>query len=409
MSDASCTIPTPWCKASKSLRKESPYRVEVYNTINDIRPYVWEQIVPAEKTFLGIDYLSAFEKSIEGNIEFRYLILYKNNQAAGIVVSQIMSFDGANIGLQEGEEQASFFKKLLTRIVNRFSLRILVVGNAFMTGEYAVCFCNKGMDDEEKFELLNHGLQVLVRQEKKNKRLSGVVIKDFFVGNEGPLKHFVDKGYLQITVQPDMILPIDESWHKFDDYLGAMSSKYRVRARQAIKKIQEIEARYMSLEEIEQQFPVMEGLYNQIIGSASFKLAKFDLRHIPVLKRSMGDKFCCLGFYSDQQLVGFISMYENEQGELVAGMMGMDKGLLRSHDLYLNILYCITRCAIERGSTKLVMGRTAMEIKSSLGAEPHDMYIYVRHLSSPVNWVIKPVIRMLTRTPAWHQRTPFKA
>ena len=405
--EGSCTISLPWCK-SNTQSGELPYRAEVYTSITKVNPLLWQKIVPAEKTFMGIPYITAFEQSISNNVGFRYLILYKNGVAVGVAVGQIMSFDGANIGLPEGAENASFSKRLLTSIVNRFSLRLLVLGNAFMTGEYAMHFCDESLEEKERFEILDFGLNVLVKGEKKAKPLSGVVIKDFFVGDEGVVKPFTDKGYLEFMVQPNMILDIAPEWTTFDKYLEAMTSKHRTRAKKALKLMDGIETRMLTEADVAANMPVMEDLYNQIIGTASFKLAKFDLRHVAELKGTMGDSNHCLGYFKDGRMVGFISLYDNEDGECVAGMMGMDKSLLRSHDLYLNILYSIVRFAIDNKSSKLVMGRTAMEIKSSLGAKPHEMYIYSRHLNGFMNSIIKPIMRRLTVTKPWVMRDPFK-
>jgi hypothetical protein len=406
--ESDCTLPLTrsFCTTKKAATNNA-IRIDISTSIAGVNAAAWNAVVPAEKLFLSIDYLKAFEHSTSANIAFRYLLFYKDNSPAGVAIFQILTFDGANMGMEEGAENANFSKKVLTKIVNRFSMRMLVCGNTFMTGEYGLHF-NSSLSTEEQYNLLDAGIKKIVAEEKKAEGLSAVLIKDFFADSKEVAQPFTTQGYLEFKVQPNMILELDHAWKTFDDYLNAMSSKYRVRARKALKMAADIEVRQMSLQEIEQSMPRMIDLYHQIIDTTSFKMATFDLQHIPELKRAFGEEFICLGFYNNEELCGFISLYHQSSGEMVAGMMGMDKGLQKSHDLYLNILYSIVKDSIHYGAKKLVMGRTAMEIKSSLGAVPHNMYLYTRHLGYIRNMMIHPVMRRLTKTKEWHQRTPFK-
>ncbi|MDX2000912.1 MAG: hypothetical protein SFW35_00640 [Chitinophagales bacterium] len=408
MPNSDCSIPIPIKQYyTQSVVATALPEMRIYHSIQEISPYVWEQLAPSSKMLLSIDYLKAFENSLSANVEFRYIVFSMNGSPIGFAIFQILRFDGANIGLEEGAENASWSKRMLTKLVNRFSMCILVCGNAFMTGEYGIHFLNT-VSADEKFRFLDFGIQQIIKAQRKVRPISAVVLKDFFVGHEQAVKPFVEKGYLEFKVQPDMILPIHAEWKTFDGYLNAMTSKYRVRARKAIKMAADIIVREMSLEDIEMAMPLMDNLYHQIIDRSSFKLATFDLRHIPALKAAFPDRLVCLGFYLNGQLCAFISLYEQPDGEMIAGMLGMDRSLQKSHDLYLNILYTVAKTAIEKGANKVVMGRTAMEIKSSLGAEPHDMYVYARHVSNWKNVLLRPIMRRLTETKPWHQRTPFK-
>ncbi|MEM9990948.1 MAG: 8-amino-7-oxononanoate synthase, partial [Bacteroidota bacterium] len=77
--------------------------------------------------------------------------------------------------------------------------------------------------------------------------------------------------------------------------------------------------------------------------------------------------------------------------------------------LYLNMLYDIVRVGIENHMQEICMSRTALEIKSSVGAEPYDLYSYVRFSNSVVNKFSKSIFNYLDTEEDWVQRKPFKA
>jgi hypothetical protein len=52
--------------------------------------------------------------------------------------------------------------------------------------------------------------------------------------------------------------------------------------------------------------------------------------------------------------------------------------------------------------------RTALEIKSSVGAVPCDLSIYLRHRNRISSSVIKFVFEKLTPEEDWQPRSPFK-
>ena len=56
----------------------------------------------------------------------------------------------------------------------------------------------------------------------------------------------------------------------------------------------------------------------------------------------------------------------------------------------------------------LNLSRTALEIKSSVGAEPHDMYVYLKHQNKFVNKLLPSILNRVVPKNSWEQRSPFK-
>jgi hypothetical protein len=55
----------------------------------------------------------------------------------------------------------------------------------------------------------------------------------------------------------------------------------------------------------------------------------------------------------------------------------------------------------------VVYARTAMEIKSSVGAKPEGMVIYLKHTNGVINAILKQVFGLMNPKQNWEERHPF--
>jgi hypothetical protein len=76
--------------------------------------------------------------------------------------------------------------------------------------------------------------------------------------------------------------------------------------------------------------------------------------------------------------------------------------------LYLNMLYNMTKFGIENQFEKILFGRTALEIKSSIGAAPILMSGFIYHNNKFINRFIDKIFPKLEPPLVWQQRHPFK-
>jgi hypothetical protein len=72
------------------------------------------------------------------------------------------------------------------------------------------------------------------------------------------------------------------------------------------------------------------------------------------------------------------------------------------------MLFDMIRQSIDSGKNKLVLARTAMEIKSSVGAVPEEMFGYIRANRSWINYLMPKVLELLRPKDDWLPRRPFK-
>jgi hypothetical protein len=76
--------------------------------------------------------------------------------------------------------------------------------------------------------------------------------------------------------------------------------------------------------------------------------------------------------------------------------------------LYLNMLYNMTEFGIENGFKKIIFGRTALEIKSSIGAIPVKMSGFIYHNNKIINKYLGNFFQKLEPNIEWQMRHPFK-
>ena len=414
MTNRCLSLPLIKCNVeTASNSSTSNFEYKICTSIAEVDPVLWTSLAPPENLFFNIDYLLALENSVDHHVKFRYLVIEKDKMPAGVAVFQLIKFSGSNVENETPEEghfikayAARLFKGLLVKIVNRLSLNLLVCGNTFVTGEYGLFFNDKESTSAEIPDFLEEGIQKIMLADNTEK-ISGILIKDYYKESSKPFSPLKDRGYLEFEVNPNMILDLDESWNDFDDYLAAMTSKYRTRMKKAIKRSADIEARELQVEDIQRELARIGYLYDQVIDASAFKLTKLEPDYMIQLKRALKEKFKVIGFYKSEQLVSYISYYADKE-DLVAGFMGMEKDLNKAHDLYLNVLLKLVEEGIKINVKKVTFGRTAMEIKSSVGALPHQMYLYTKHNSPWINGIIKRVVKMLAKDPEWTLRSPFK-
>ncbi len=76
--------------------------------------------------------------------------------------------------------------------------------------------------------------------------------------------------------------------------------------------------------------------------------------------------------------------------------------------LYLNMLYDMTAYAIKKQYDHIIFARSAMEIKSSVGAEAEEVYGIIRHTNPIINLFVRRLFGYFDPKVEWKSRNPFK-
>jgi hypothetical protein len=144
-----------------------------------------------------------------------------------------------------------------------------------------------------------------------------------------------------------------------------------------------------------------------VVENQDFNMVALNENYLPNLKRKLGDQFRVFGYFLGEKLIGYFTTIRNHH-ELEAHFLGFEPDLNREYHLYHNMLFDILKMGIEYGVKQVVYARTAMEIKSTLGAEAHQMLCYIRASNRLTNKVLPPIVEYLKPSTDWVARNPFK-
>jgi predicted N-acyltransferase len=390
------------------------YSVGVVSDIRTISE-IWDSISPKDNIFLQSAYLSCLQENPANHMDFRYAVVFEGEKPIGLVYMQtywIRMEDSIN--KDKSEKPKNFLQKAGGSIrdffVKKAVFNVLICGNLLLTGKHGYYFVD-GCDENIVAEIVRQTFDLTqsLLEKEQGKKIHIHMFKDYPCKEKdaviGPV--LKKSAYHSYTIQPAMYMRLPESWKNFDDYLEEMQSKYRVRARRAAKKGEELQKRSLNLTEIEALNDEIYALYKGIASNVGFNAFTLHPNYFLELKKYLGDKFQLIGFFLDGKLIAFCTCIFNGK-ELEAHFLGLDHEINREYQVYLNILYSIIDMAIYHRMQSINFARTALEIKSSVGAVPCDLSIYLRHRNRISSSVIKFVFEKLTPSEEWQPRSPFK-
>ena len=387
--------------------------VEIFDSIKDV-PKFWEQVAPPNNIFLQRQYLTALEACPPYGMNLSYLLFYQNSQPIGLALAQIQYFRAEDsIAKEENKKSPCFFNAIANYfkglVARKVEFNTLICGNLLLTGAHGIYFDTNKIEIKKGFKLVIHAIDHLIKHwEKKGKPISVTLIKDYTQDQLPDTRAFTEKAFNEFSIQPNMYLGIRPEWKSFDDYMASLHSKYRVRVRRAFKKIKGLERVEFSESDIERNLGEMYALYKQVAKNAGFNAVNLHEGYLLELKRQLQDNFRLFAYYLEDRLVAYYTIIYNGR-ELEAHFLGIDNEINRSHQVYLNILLEILRHGIETGAEKIIYARTALEIKSSVGAVAEEMACYLRHKRSLPNRFAGQIFDYLKPKSDWVPRHPFKS
>jgi len=357
-----------------------------YSNVNDIPQEYWQQLGCVDNIYYTPEFLYAYEIANE-DIIFQYIIVVNDQQeAVAFAVTQVVTILIETI--TKNIKISDRLKKGINRLFCNSALKIMFCGNIFLSGEYGT-FIKEGEDINARFHDLVVALKILM---KRTKKLHGVFIKDFKESSLPITDQLKSYSYAPMKVEPNMIIELQPEWKSFDDYKDALKSKYRVKANKADSKSAKLTTKLFTSQEIEQYKCELQALYENTIANANFNAQILNLNTYTQLKKTYNDRFIVKGYFLNDILVGFLSAMKNQEN-LDAHFIGLDYALNKEYAIYPRILNDYVRLGIQFEATRINLGRTASEIKSTLGAKPQELTCYIRHKRPFLNALMRPFIK----------------
>lgn len=376
-----------------------PLKSKIFKSIDAIPQSYWHSVNCCTNIYYSPEFLKAFERA-NTDIEFNYIFILKDKEAIAFANTQIVT-----IGIETITKNISMTDKIRRVVNNMFcnnEIRVLFCGNVFLSGEYGT-FLKDGEDKITTFKAIAEGVKQL---SKSTKKLKAIFIKDFENDSLPITKHLEAYDYAAMNVEPNMIITLKPEWQSFNDYTNALKSKYRVKANRADTKSKTLKAKLFTQQDIETHKNQLQELYQNTIDNADFNAQILNLDTYIYLKKAFKNKFIVKGYFLEDKLVGFLSAMQNNT-HLDAHFIGIDYSQNKEFAIYPRILNDYVRLGIETQSTQINLGRTASEIKSTLGAKPKPLTCYCKHKRYLPNQVLKPFIKNV-QIKSFKQHSVFK-
>lgn len=375
-----------------------------FSSIDDIPTDIWNNLQFEENIYFNPKFIRAIEKN-HPNIIFSYIVLIDDDKNP-IAFSSIKII---NFYINSIQNDLDFLKKIGRRLgilKDKKPLKLLVSGNVFVSGEHGL-FIKQNQNKQKVILKLAKAINHFVNSNKELKnKIDAFLLKDFVNESLFITDGLRNVGYHPFSVEPNMILHLDENWQNFDDYLAAMKTKFRVKARKAFKQSNSLKIEDVTSLNIESKITEMTTLYKKVANSSNFNLSDFNLATYKNLKESLHENYIVKAFYLEDKIVGFMSGIINKNS-LDAHFVGIDYQLNRTYAIYQRMLYTYVEIAINKKLKTINFGRTASEIKSSVGAVPQDLTMYLRHKKTLTNKILKLFLQRIQPT-VFQQKFPFK-
>ena len=372
----------------------------------------WEKIIPSN-IFFSVPFLELIENDPPVGIKPFYALMTRDGthiallslQLKAIDLAESMNLDADSQEMSMSQKIAQSAKKAVAKITK---FNTLICGNVLLTGEYGFYFADKTILYADQFQLVESALdQIIKTLPQFGYKVGPILMKDFYGDKEFSINDNINSTFTEFAVQPNMIFQLKEDWKSFDDYMAAIKSKYRVRVKRAIKKLGEVEKRELSLENIIEHNQRLYDLYMETANEADFNLFTLPVHYFTNLKKYLQEKIKIVAYFLNGEMIGYYTILFNSE-YMEAHYLGYDKSKNGQRQIYLNMLFDLVKEGINHQVGTIQFARTALEIKSSVGAVPYDMHCYLKHPKKALNAIAPRMLSFMVPVEDWQPRSPFK-
>ena len=374
----------------------------IFSTTKNL-PETWDNVLHSN-IFLSKKYLEALESASPINMTCRYIAFYKDNVLVGKALVQCINLNNVtHLGVEEGCVKT----KVRNFAFKNLCSNVLFLGNNMLTGQNAFCFAPT-IKVSERINSLHQVLEEVVKNFKdEGINIHITVCKDFEASEIDDFKQGNFSDYYQLSTQPTMEFRLNETWKTEEDYINVLQKKYRDQYKRARKKSESISKQKFSLHDIEIHKDRIFELYLNVVKNAPFNTFILPKNHFYSLKKELKDNFRFYAYFEAEKLVGFSTLLKN--GTVMdTYFLGYDDVIQKDKILYLNMLYDMLLYSIRHRFKNIVFGRTALEIKSSIGAKPTEMFGLIKHHNPLINKCVAKLFKYLEPKTEWTARNPFK-
>lgn len=271
-----------------------------------------------------------------------------------------------------------------------FQFPVRVMGSVLASGDHAYRFTSD-VPDKVKKAAIHKAIKLNDSGEKLPK---STLVKDHYMewGPKFAGSSNWDSKFIDLEFDPVMEIDIKPEFSNFEEYTAGLRKKPRNKVRRILKSSDELEIKNLSLAELEENIERIHNLYSQVYDRAAFTLGKLYPEDIIELKKTWGEDFPVLAYILEGEIVGFqcgmTTPFTTE-----AFFVGFVLEENKTHAIYQRMLIEFIKQALAKGSNKVGLGRTALDIKSSLGACPKRLACHMRVERPAVHTMLRVIAK----------------
>jgi len=370
--------------------QDKTFEIHVCSQVSSVPKSFWDLAKTsdlANNRFLQKDYLTAMSSFCD-----TWMVLFsKNGTPVGYSVFYLSTFQS-----NELEHDLSQYFGIRDWIAKKWTTskkeqHVLVCGNPLISGEHAFVFTDE-ITTIEQANFLCDAMNAVVKEVRaKGIPLAICMMKDFYPANESLQEDLKKCGFSKMAGDPVMMLPILSEWKTLGDYQNDLISKFRSKSLTALEKSKDLIKRALSLEEMRQLSDEWYPLYAQVYDRAQYQWKKLSAQAIIDMKVALEEDLVMQGYFYENKMVGFSISILGDQ-EMEAHLVGIDYEKNKQFQLYSRMLYDFVELGIERKKSWICFGRTALEIKSSMGALALPAQALLRHSKPITNVLVRWII-----------------
>jgi len=391
----------------KVLHKDSATdsKLSIYDSTELVNSNHWNLVVGGSNIYMSLEYLQALEKAMQGSMEFRYIIFY-NNLLKPVAVAYMQLIHFTDKGIKYREMLCKIADKIKNKVLESIDAKVLVCGNIFACGENGFVF-TRAIEPGEAFQQLAESMKRITLDENRNVQISFSLLKEFWPGSFKNSDSLKSNSYREVMIDVNMVMKIQPHWRIMDDYLEAMIAKFRTKVKGVYKKSNNLRVEKLEFSEIIKHRDRIEKLYHSVLSKATYKFGELNVQAFINFKKNLKEKFIFQAYFVKEKMVGFSAVFQDNR-IMDANFVGLDYSYNQEYAVYQRMLYDFVELSIKLGAQELRLGRTAELIKSSVGAEPVNMKLYIKHRNSFSNKLLIPFIASISPS-KFELRPPYKA
>jgi hypothetical protein len=407
------TMPNPLSTAIARVRfrkQPSVLRFALAERIDYLNAAHWDGVVAHRGFLCSRRYHRMLEGVRPDNLDPRYALLYRDDQPVAALSMQWISLEGRRLQRRpEGKGLTATAGRLKSSLVDRVSARVLVVGNLLTYGSHGISIIPGCESDADVWHAIGEAAYRVRRAEKHSGRTDFVLVKDLLPLEMRQSCILHDLGYRTIETEPNMILEMKPEWRSHDDYLAALSAKYRKNIRsRVLKPIVDAQITVVHAEDLTALAPRLHELYLAVHENAAVRPVTLGLEYWQALASAAkeGGRIRFAMLRRGAEVLGFVVTLLDCDDTAIGYHIGFDRDAARELPLYLRLLQQSIADGIALGARRVSLGRTALEPKAALGARPEPLSVWVRHRQPVLNKLMRSLLGAIHHDEA-PARNPF--